>query len=103
MCCVSAGKSYKSWKKRWFVLSPNGFLYYYTDPGCKTQKGSIDVINSSKVSMWSEVSTVEKLSDPDQQSRTFAIVLSDRTFTCVCDTEVECRCVERVGDGRQEL
>ena len=41
--------------------------------------------------MWRDVSTAEKLSNPEHQTTTFAVVVSDRTFTCVCDTEVECR------------
>ena len=87
---VSSGKTVKSWKKRWFVLKANGFLYYYTDPSCKNEKGHIDIINCSKLSWWS-VAEGEKLSDPDMESRTFLIACSERTYTCVCDTDVECR------------
>ena len=72
------------------MLKPNGFLYYYTDPGCKTEKGHVDIINAHKIAMWREVSTADKLTDPEQQLTTFAVVVNDRTFTCVCDTELEC-------------
>ena len=84
------GQSVRSWKKRWFVLKSNGFLYYYTDPQCKTEKGRIDLINSSRVDICLEVSTAEKVT-PDQSGRCFAIVASERTYTCVCDSTEECR------------
>ena len=87
------GKSVKTWNRRWFVLKPNGFLYYYTGPDLKTEKGRIDMINSSKVAMYNEVSTAEKLSSADQSIRTFCIVTTDRTYTCVCPTSEECRFV----------
>lgn len=85
------GKSVKSWKKRWFVLKPNGFLYYYTEPNCRTEKGSIDIVNSEEIGRYSSISTAEKLTNPSQIDRTFAVALSDRTYTCVCDSEEETR------------
>ena len=85
-----SGKGYKSWKKRWFVLKPNGFLYYYTGPDCKTEKGCVDIINSTRIAMYDDVSTAEKLPSPTQSVRAFGIITSDRTFTCVCDSTEEC-------------
>lgn len=89
------GKGVKSWKKRWFVLKPNGFLYYYTGPDCKTEKGRVDIVNATRVAMYNEVSTAEKLSSSSQSTRTFAVATLDRTYTCVCDSTEECRWVRR--------
>ena len=79
----------KSWKKRWFVLKPNGYLYYYEGPG-KTEKGKVDVIDAAKVAPWQEVGTAEKKIPSNLSgSNAFAIVTGDRTYTCCCEQEGE--------------
>ena len=84
------GKTVKSWKRRWFVLKPNGYLYYYEDQNRKSEKGKIDVVDASRIAPWSEVSTVEKIPSGFLTSNTFAIVTDHRTFTCVCERDGEC-------------
>lgn len=86
-----AGKSVKSWKKRWFVLKSNGYLYYYENKSCKQEKGKIDIVDASKIAVWKEVSGVEKkLPSGSSPDTSFGIIVSDRTYTCVCDKEEEC-------------
>jgi hypothetical protein len=87
---TKCGNKVKSWKKRWFVLKSNGFLYYFTDPKCKTEKGRIDVVNLKKIGLYSPDGGV-KLPDPNQCHRTFVLVASDRPYTCICDSDMECK------------
>ncbi|XP_064391747.1 uncharacterized protein LOC135339544 [Halichondria panicea] len=83
------GKSVKSWKKRWFVLKPNGFLYYYEAEG-KSEKGRIDVIDALRVAPWQEVGSAErKLPTCVVGGNSFAIVTGDRTYTCCCEKDGE--------------
>lgn len=81
----------KTWKRRWFVLKPNGYLYYYESQGSKQEKGKIDIVDASKIAVWKEVSGVErKLPSGSSCDNTFGIVVNDRTFTCVCEKEGDC-------------
>jgi len=81
----------RSWKKRWFVLKPNGYLYYYEGPD-KGEKGKIDVVDASSIAPWQEVGTAEKkLPSGLSGENAFAIVCSERTYTCVCEEGNECR------------
>jgi hypothetical protein len=85
---VHAGNTIKSWKRRWFVLKTNGYLYYYEDKTCKSEKGKIDVVDASKVGEWKEIATVNrKLPSGFSSSNAFGIVVGDRTFTCICENE----------------
>lgn len=82
------GKSVKSWKRRWFILKPNGYLYYYENPNSKVDKGKIDVIDADRVAPWQQVSTAErKLPSGFSGSNAFAIVTRERTYTCVCEND----------------
>ena len=45
--------------------------------------------------MYTQVSTAEKLPSPDQSLRSFGIIATDRTYTCICDSEEECRSVTK--------
>ncbi len=79
----------KSWKKRWFILKPNGFLYYYEAEG-KSEKGRIDVIDAQRVAPWQEVGSAEKkLPSNVTAKNSFAIVCHDRTYTCCCEKDGE--------------
>jgi len=81
----------KTWKRRWFVLKPNGYLYYYDTKACKQEKGKIDIVDASKVAVWKEVSGVEKkLPSGYSCDYTFGIMVKDRTYTCVCEKEEDC-------------
>ena len=83
-----AGKSVKSWKRRWFVLKPNGYLYYYESKGSNQEKGKIDVVDASKIGVWKEVAGVErKLPSGFSCDNAFGIIVKDRTFTCVCEND----------------
>ncbi len=89
---TNAGKSVKSWKRRWFVLKANGYLYYYEDKSAtsKQEKGKIDTVDATKVGEWKEISSVNrKLPSGFNSSNAFAIVTGDRTFTCVCENDGE--------------
>lgn len=80
----------KSWKRRWFVLKSNGYLYYYEDKNSKTEKGKIDAIDATKVGEWKEIASVNrKIPSGYSTSNAFAIVTADRTYTCVCENEGE--------------
>ena len=82
------GKSVKSWKRRWFVLKLNGYLYYYTDSSGKEEKGKIDVVDAASVSPYSEKTKGAEHSLPSNlsPSNAFLIVTKERVFTCVCET-----------------
>ena len=85
-----AGKGVKSWKRRWFVLKPNGYLYYFESQSSHTEKGKVDIVDATKVAPWSEVSTAEKkLPSGYSTANTFAIVSGDRTYTCICENDGE--------------
>ena len=72
------------------MLKSNGYLYYYEDSSMKSEKGKIDVVDASKVGEWKEISTVNrKLPSGFNSSNAFAIVVTDRTYTCVCEAEGE--------------
>ena len=80
----------KSWKRRWFVLKQNGYLYYYTDASANTEKGKIDVVEAKSVVPWSKsVKGAESPPSNMSASNAFCIVASDRVFTCVCEMEGE--------------
>ena len=80
----------KSWKRRWFVLKPNGYLYYYETPSMKVEKGKIDVIDSKMIAAWSQVATADKVPSTFSTSSAFAIVTMERTYTCICEKEEDC-------------
>ena len=77
----------KSWKRRWFVLKHNGYLYYYENDSLKSEKGKIDVIDAEKIAPWVEVSTADKIPSGFSTSNAFAIVTRERTYTCVCEQD----------------
>ena len=80
----------KNWKRRWFVLKSNGYLYYYEDKNSTTEKGKIDVVDASRVGEWKEIASVnKKLPSGFSSSNAFGIVVKERTFTCVCENDGE--------------
>lgn len=82
------GKPVRSWKRRWFVLKPNGYLYYYESKDSKIEKGKIDVVDASKVGEWKEIVGVErKLPSGFSYDNAFGIIVGDRTFTCLCEND----------------
>lgn len=82
------GKSIKSWKRRWFVLKSNGYLYYYENKASSTEKGKIDVMAATRVGECGEISSANrKVPSGFMSSNAFAIVVKDRTFTCVCEND----------------
>lgn len=85
-----AGKSVKSWKRRWFILKQNGYLYYYTDSSAKIEKGKIDVVEAANVAPYTEKT---KGADPPPATlsgaNAFVIVTKERVFTCVCEMQGE--------------
>ncbi len=88
ICSVMLGKAVKSWKRRWFVLKSNGYLYYYENKNSKTEKGKVDVVDASKVGEWKEIGTaVKKLPSGFSSNNAFGIVTADRTYTCVCEVD----------------
>lgn len=80
------GKSVRSWKRRWFILKQNGYLYYYVDSSAKIEKGKIDVVEASAVTPYTEKT---KGADPPPATlsvaNAFVIVTKERVFTCVCE------------------
>lgn len=84
------GKSVKSWKRRWFVLKANGYLYYYENKASTHEKGKIDIVDAQKIATWFDISTAErKLPNGLSPDRALAIVCRDRTYTCVCEIDGE--------------
>lgn len=83
------GNKVKSWRRRWFVLKANGYLYYYEEPNCKSEKGKIDIVETERIASWREVSTVDKIPTSFSVDNAFAIVTRERTYTCVCDNSEE--------------
>ena len=72
------------------MLKSNGYLYYYEDKSSKTEKGKVDVVDASRIGEWKEISTVnKKLPTGFSSSNAFAIVVADRTYTCVCEADGE--------------
>lgn len=86
-CFFITGKSVKSWKRRWFVLSANGYLYYYENSTCKNEKGKIDLIEAKTVAPYLEVPSANKIPVGFSARNSFAIVTKDRTYTCVCEND----------------
>lgn len=84
------GGNVKSWKRRYFVLKHNGFLYYYPDSQCKAEKGRVDIVNMERVCTY-EAGIGDKLPDPSSMDRSLVIVTQERNYTLVCDTDHECR------------
>lgn len=69
-------------------MKANGYLYYYEDKSSKTEKGKVDVVDAIKVGEWKEISSVaKKLPSGFNSSNAFAVVVSDRTYTCVCESD----------------
>lgn len=80
----------KSWKRRWFVLKRNGYLYYYTDSSGKVEKGKIDVVDAASVSPYSDKTKgAEHPPATLSTANAFLIVTKERVFTCVCETPDE--------------
>ena len=72
------------------MLKSNGYLYYYEDKSCKSEKGKIDVVDAVKVGEWKEISTVnKKIPSGFNSSNAFGIVTGDRTYTCICENDGE--------------
>lgn len=80
----------KSWKRRWFVLKQNGYLYYHTDSSTKVEKGKIDIVDAANVAPYT-VNTKGADSPPATLSseNAFVIVTKERVFTCVCEVQEE--------------
>lgn len=85
---IFIGNTVKSWKRRWFVLKTNGYLYYYEDKSSKLEKGKVDVVDANKVGEWKEISSVHrKLPSGFSSSNAFGIVTGERTYTCICESD----------------
>ena len=92
MSIHNTGKSVKSWKRRWFVLKQNGYLYYYTDSSAKNEKGKTDIIDAADVKPYSDkVKGAEKPPAALSTDNAFVIVTKERVFTCVCEMPGECK------------
>ena len=48
------GHTFKTWKKRWFVLLKSGQLKYYADDSCATCKGTYQLTANSSVNVVDE-------------------------------------------------
>lgn len=89
---LDVGGMVKSWKRRWFVLKSNGFLYYYETANCKSEKGKIDVISAGEVSLLKkEVAAASSLPSNLSPSNSFSVVSGGRTYICVCDSSDDAR------------
>ena len=74
--CVKLGAIFKTWRRRWFVLTRTK-LSYYTKPGGKL-KGTIDILTSTAAV------------DPTcKKQPALAVKTPKRTYHIVCDTAVE--------------
>ena len=79
----------KSWKRRWFVLKTNGYLYYYEHSNCKVEKGKIDIVASEKIIPYKDCPHKEKIPPNLSEDSSFSIVTHDRTYTCCCEVAGE--------------
>lgn len=80
----------KRWRKRWFVLKDNGYLYYYEGNSSTKEKARIDVLGAGKVGEWKAISSASRNIPSGLLSiNAFAIVTGDRTLTCVCEKRGE--------------
>lgn len=70
-------------------IQDNGMMVYYTDKGGE-KKGDIDLVNCETAGKWSDVSTAEKLKDISDLDRTFAVKMSERTYTMIASDEAAC-------------
>ena len=89
---VKQGGSWKSWKKRWCVLTPTGMIFYFKDKKDVNSKGCVDV-NSAK----------EILVENEKKKNCFGIVTPNRTYYMAAETAQErdswIECMQRFVKG----
>lgn len=72
---VKQGGSWKSWKKRWCVLTKTGMLYYFKDKKDINSKGCVDINSASEVVL-----------EDDKKKNCFGIVTPHRTFIMAAES-----------------
>ncbi|EDR27381.1 hypothetical protein, conserved [Entamoeba dispar SAW760] len=75
---VKQGGSWKSWKKRWCVLTPTGMIFYFKDKKDVNSKGCVDVNSASDV-----------LLEDEKKKNCFGIVTPNRTFFMAAESKAE--------------
>ncbi|KAK8882546.1 RAC-gamma serine/threonine-protein kinase [Tritrichomonas musculus] len=76
--CTKLGEVFKTWKKRWFVLSGNT-LNYYADNTCKTLKGTIQLSPEYEINRYPQC----------KKQPAFSINTFNRLYQIVAPNEVE--------------
>ncbi|ELP92715.1 hypothetical protein EIN_371170 [Entamoeba invadens IP1] len=75
---VKQGGSWKSWKKRWCVLTPTGMIFYFKDKKDVNSLGCVDVNSASEV-----------LVEDEKKKNCFGIVTPNRTFFMAAESSEE--------------
>ncbi|KAL7714853.1 non-specific serine/threonine protein kinase [Entamoeba marina] len=73
---VKQGGSWKSWKKRWCMLTPTGMIFYFKDKKDINSKGCVDVNSASDI-----------LAEDVKKKNCFGIVTPNRTYFMAAESK----------------